>query len=124
MGALDAAFQQLASTLIGAFSGTPAVYTRQPPSRYDGRTGEELNFQPVTYSVKITPPQPYTKREVAGTTTSAADLRCYISSIDLPITPDIRTDSLTWLGTTFNLVRANQIGTADAAVMIELILRA
>lgn len=124
MGVLDSALQQVATILIGALSDVPATYTRTPAPRYDGRTGQELNFQPVSYSVKITPPQPYTKREVNGTTTAATDLRCYISAVDLPITPDIRTDSLTWQGTTFNLVRAAPVPTADASILIELILRA
>jgi len=123
MGALDAALQQLATTLVGVFSDTPATYSRQVPPRYGGGTGEELVFQPTTYSVKITPPQPYSKREVNGTTVLATDLRCYISAVDLPIDPNIRTDSLTWRGKTHMLIRATPVGTADANVLIELQLR-
>ena len=124
MGILDAAFQQLASTLVGTFSDTPATYTRTPLPRYDGRTGEELTFQPTPYSVKITPPQPYRKGEINGTSVQAKDLRCYISATDLAIEPDPRTDSLLWRGIAFLVISATPVGTADANVLIELQLRA
>jgi hypothetical protein len=123
MGALDAAFRSLASTLIGAFSSTPATYARAAAPRYDPREGQELVFAPVTYSIKITPPLPYRKSEVNGTTVQATDLRCYISAKDLPIEPDPRTDSLTWKGFAFQVISASPVGTADANVLIELQLR-
>lgn len=123
MGALDNAFRSLASTLIGAFSSTPATYTRAPVPKYDARTGNELVPAPTTYSVKITPPQPYRKGEVDGTSVQSKDLRCYVAAKDLPIDPDPRTDSLTWKGFTFQVISATPVGTADANVMTELQLR-
>lgn len=124
MGILDAALGQLASTLIGTFSDVPATYTRAPAPSYDVRTGSELAFPSVSYQIKITPPTLYSKREVNGTTVLATDLRAYVAKSDLPLDPAPRSDSLTWRGSTYQVVSANPVGTADSDVLVELQLRA
>lgn len=124
MGVLGQVFQQLATTLIGTFSDVPATYTRTPTPSYDETTGQEFRPPSTSYSIKITPPTAYHRGEVNGTTVQSHDLRAYISAADLPITPDPRTDSLTWMGRAFQLISSNPLGDADVTVLVELQLRA
>ena len=71
MGALDTAFGQLVPALLGAFSDTPAVFTRTESS-YDAANDTHATST-LTASVLTSPPEGYALQLINNTTIQAGD---------------------------------------------------
>lgn len=122
MGLLDGPMGKVASTLIGAL-GASAVLQRTIKD-YDELEGVDVAKATTSYNVKVSPPSPFNRFEVNGSTVLADDLKCIIASSQAPggfIDP--KTDTLTIAGATYRIAGVQPIQSGDNSAAFQLTLR-
>jgi hypothetical protein len=123
MGALDTAFRDIASSLIGVFVSDLSTLTRTPAPVYDPALGEDLAAAPTTYSIKVAPPENYKSHEIDGTAVRRTDLKTYVAAKDLAVVPDSQTDTLTFNSVVYKIVSVKGHQSGDQIALWELQLR-
>ena len=123
MGILDGPLKDLASLLIGTFSDNPATLVRMADLDYDPTTGETVPSAMASYSVKVTPPERYSLKEIDGTTVLATDVRVYLAAKDIAIEPSPRSDTLTVSNHTYTVYKVTKHYSGDEVCLWELQLR-
>lgn len=123
MGALDTAFRDVASSLIGVFVSNSSTLTRTLTPVYDPALGEDLSATPTTYSIKVAPPENYKFYEADGTAIRRTDLKTYIAAKDLAVVPDSQTDTLTFNSVVYKIVSVKAHQSGDQIALWELQLR-
>ena len=132
MGLLDDSLRDVATTVIGLFSDTPATFTVATRGSYDPVAGTETEVS-TTYSVKTSPPS-RVRYQTALTGESAGvvgtDLTVFVSAKDVDtagfdLTPETnKTISITIGGRAFNVVTAFEVWSGDQVALLEVVIRA
>jgi hypothetical protein len=121
MGALDGAFGQLVPALLGAFSDTPAVFTRSE-SGYDP-VNDTTSVTTVTASVLTSPPEGFSLQLINGDSIQSGDRRITTAaSFGALVVPRIGDEVVRgeMVGT---VVAVSPINSGDAVVAYELQVR-
>ncbi len=121
MGALDGAFGQLVPALLGAFSNTPAVFTRRS-SGYDP-VNDTTSVTTATASVTTSPPEGFGLQLINGTSIQSGDRRITTTASfgDL-VAPQIG-DEVARGELTGTVVAVSPVNSGDAVVAYELQVR-
>lgn len=120
MGLLDEVFADVAQTLIGEFSDTPATITRTTQD-YDPETGEESGAVTQEVAAKTSPPSPFALRDINGTNILQGDVTVLVASADLgAFVPSHQTDTLTRGGITYRIVSVEPISSGDSIAAYQL----
>lgn len=121
MGALDGAFGQLVPTLLGAFSTTPAVFTRSS-SAYDP-VNDTNTVTTLTADVITSPPEGFALQLINGTSIQSGDRRITTTtSYGALGTPQIG-DEVVRGEMTGTVVAISPVNAGDAVVAYELQVR-
>lgn len=118
-GALDSVFRPLAVQLINAF-GTTATWIKTAET-FSATTGQTTRTE-TTYSVVVSPPEPYDTRRVDGSVIQVGDATCLLQGAALSFTPEIG-DLITILSTRWQVIGVNPIVSGEQIAAYELQLR-
>lgn len=104
--ALDTVFRSVAKTLTGVL-GQTATLTRSNAS-YNPVTGATTPNSDTTATIKVSPPKPYSLRQINGTTILQGDLWVVMAAASTTITPIVG-DHLTVCGTKHRITNIEPI---------------
>lgn len=124
MGILDGPFRSLAKTLIGTL-GASATLTRTTPGEYDPISGLSGMPRTTNYSVKISPPERYSRQDVATGQGAIQqdDFRVLVAASALSIEPSAQTDTLRVAGTVFKVIALAPVYSGDQVAAYEMQVR-
>ena len=125
MTLLDTPLRKTVKTIIDLL-GADATLTRNDDligTGYDPTTGVEPSTEDVEYSVKMTPPEPFSIKDVDGTLVKQEDLTTLLAAKGLAITPSKHTDKLTFNGTQYVIMGVDPIHSGQQVAAWQLHLR-
>ena len=121
MGALDGAFGGLVPALLGAFSDTPAVFTRSS-SEFDPAT-DTNTVTTLTANVLASPPGGFALQLINGSAIQAGDRRITtVADVGTLVQPRIG-DEVVRGEMTGTVIAVSPINSGDAVVAYELQVR-
>lgn len=119
-GKLDSVMGPLATTLIADFGG-PVTLTRVTRV-FNPATGKTTDTS-TTFTVNMSPPNPYTKGRINGTVIQSSDLWAYIPASAPSGAPDGKTDEITLSGVKHKVVSVKPVYSGQQVAMYEVQLR-
>ena len=121
MGALDAAFGQLVPTLLGAFSSTPAVFTRRA-SGYDA-VNDTTSVTITSASVTTSPPEGFALQLINGTSIQSGDRRITTTALFGDLVSPRLGDEVVRGELVGTVIAVSPVNSGDAVVAYELQVR-
>ncbi len=116
----------LALDLIDRF-GKEITYTKEEVgATYDPATGKNSGGSTSSFTIKVSPPDPYDISLVDGEIIRAGDARCLVAARaaeDLGLIPDSITDKLDFGGAIWTVVGVKHIWSGDQVAAFELQVR-
>lgn len=127
MGLLDGPMRSVASTLIGTLGTQPAAFTRVTRV-YDALADSEAETTD-TAQIAMTPPAPFKREFVDGTTVLATDLESIVAAKDVDdssftLDPDAHTTmTVAFGGKTYKIVSVTRVYSGDQVAAYRVQLR-
>ena len=119
--ALDTKLRPKTVELIEKY-GKSVTWTVTSGGTYVPATGSTSGATSTPYTVKVTPPEPYTSKFIDGDTIRVGDALIYLAAQDLAFTPaenqHVTVDGVVWV-----VVRVNAIYSGDLVCLWEAGLR-
>lgn len=119
-GKLDSIMGPLATNLIADFGG-PVTLTRTVKV-YDSVTGKTTDTS-TTFTVNMSPANPYTRARIDGTLIQTEDLWAYIPASAPSGAPDGKTDQITLAGTVYKVVTVQPVYSGVQIAMYQVQMR-
>lgn len=123
-GKLDPTFAGkagVANRLITAFGGTANI-SYLSAEVYNKKTATSSGGVTVTYELPASPPFPYKKHEINGTSVLEGDLKTYIASYQTPEEPPVNS-AYTYLSEKFTIVGVSSLTSGNLVASYELQIR-